>query len=535
MMKKICNSKLYLLISLVHTILTFFTDKSFFKYEMGLKVIIYKTSLFIILCIFYKFIFHVIGKLLDKDKRIIRNLKVFLIYFGIMLLFVIVCYPGNIKNDEIFIISSIKTLGCDSWYHVLTYYLCSLSMMIIPRVGGISLIQSFFCSLIFVYIYDKVMKNKKNTKLSYILMIPFLLLPVISSNLYPYRPSMYAYFEAFLIFYLYFKYKSEDEINWKFFVITGFFGAILANFRSEGIYYLICLPIGILLFFMKNNKKYILGFLSMIVVLISTYGFLFIQNKINTFKNDNIYSTLTYVIPLSMMLNEDLKGKNLEENLANLDKIFDMDKMKECASYKDVEPVWNCNALHGSDNDEDYNTALKSFFNLVKDNPQLFLKSKIKTFLATSALDRNASNMIYDSSVLFDSNTKYSNYPVFINSNPKELAIFPNVRRKVIRIIEGRNVNDYFNYEWTYPIFYNLIIPFGFLIGYLIYNLIKKRWFYFMLFMLIFIKIVLIFLTSPACYFMYYFSSYFVCVILMFVLLFEWVYKMKNKGKVFSR
>ncbi len=154
MLKRIFNSKLYILIALVHTLLTFLSDSIFFEYEMGLKFVLYKMALFMILTLFYGFIFHVISKLLDRDKRMIRNVKVFMIYFLIMFVLVIICYPGNIKHDEILIMKLVKTGGVDSWYHVFTYMLCTLSLMIIPYIGGISFVQSFICSLIFIYIYD---------------------------------------------------------------------------------------------------------------------------------------------------------------------------------------------------------------------------------------------------------------------------------------------------------------------------------------------------------------------------------------------
>ena len=101
------------------------------------------------------------------------------------------------------------------------------------------------------YILYNFSKIFKESKMVYFLYIPFLLLPVLDHNLYPLRLTLYSYIEAFLICQLIFI-KKLGKNNKANLLVLSVLLILLCSWRTEGMVYLILVPILFLILLKKE-------------------------------------------------------------------------------------------------------------------------------------------------------------------------------------------------------------------------------------------------------------------------------------------
>jgi len=249
-------NKTGLIIALVHWVITFFTDHLVFEYVQwdfsnsvnAIKTIMtYGAKLvFLALLIFiWQYVFYIIKNTMKKKDKVF--LYTSLSYFCVNLVLVLLTWPGIWRMDEFGILNSAKILIPVFWQNYLTSLFYVFSMMIIPMPTGVIIVQCLIISLVVGYIISFMVK--KCGKIGYLSFIPFVFLPVLDSNLYPMRMSLYAFLELLLIVLVYETYsnvlkkpsneltkesaKSFDLVPW---VKIGLLGAVVTSWRTEEIY-----------------------------------------------------------------------------------------------------------------------------------------------------------------------------------------------------------------------------------------------------------------------------------------------------------
>ncbi len=493
--------KYILFLSFIQLLFSLYTDKFVFKSELyyySLKYIILKIILFGILLVFWSFIFFIFKKIKEKNEYWIKCLKFFSIYFILMMLILFLIWPGVWVWDEYYVLEAVQKLSFEFWQHYLTSVFYAISLMLIPIPTGIIIVQIIIITIIITYIMVNI---NIESKIKYLLFLPFFLPPVIFQNFYPMRLTLYSYLLIFTGSYIAFNQKKGlDNIN---IFVLSFLTAILSVWRSEGIIYLLLIPLIILIAYYKRIKfkQYFLFILLVLLFFLILY---FPQYRGT--KDEYKYKLTAIINPLSVMLNSNLNG--YEEVKDELSNAINVDILRDNASYLEIPAFWSYQQELLGDNfgKDQYSIIKKSYFYLIQRNPLLFLKARFKTFSVTIGLDTKSNYISHAGYNILDDNREVVKN--FVSTNFFVKPINNNVRQFILNKIECRNSQDIYKGTWQFTIFWNLIISFMLLCVYAIISVLRKNWTIFFMMIALLLNAFLVFLAEPGVYFMYYFPIY---------------------------
>lgn len=461
-------------------------------------------------------------KLYRKDKESIKFLKHFAIYFAIMLVFLAIIWPGHWVWDEMFVIDYTQEYKVFMWQSVLTQIYYGIALLIFPSVISIVILQIILISLVIAYIQTKIEAIYKNKWYNIILYILFLLPAVITNNLYILRLPMYSYSMLLFFAILLFDYISKKEINLNKAFLLYILSSIMILWRSEGIIFLVFIPIMLALTYprLRNTLKII----AICAVLILSYmGF----NKIFEENEDKSYGLLVYVNPLSNMLQEDLNVD--EEDIAKINKVMDIEKIKANPSYTETPAYW-AGELFTKDYEENLDGLTSAYAKIVLKNPISFIRARLKTFIATSGMDKDVIPQVSNRFLYNLSGVEPNEYVnEFCAKNSYMNTIFKSLKLNVESFLNGENAITKQQNQFVKILFWNFIpvLILVLIIG--IKNIISKKWLIVFMCITLLAKAGVVFLTAPASYFMYYFPEYIIGFLIISVEIFE---KRRKKDNV---
>lgn len=506
-------------IALIHFFFTFFSDKLIFNLENINQTNYYscKILLLVVLIFFWNFIWKLFYQ---KDKELNKYFKYFLLYFIPITLLFLLAYPGTWYGSDVFNFYNYAIEGNFLYYlNYLTSVFYIIGYMLFPCTSGAIILQIILFGIINSYIIKNFLDIYKS-KLVYLLYIPFFMFHTIFYVFYANRPVTYGICYLLLVSLLIIDMKKKSKLTNKKLIFISLLTTIVGFWRSESIYLILAIPLFIFLtykikFNIKNTIK-IVGIVFISFILVS------MPQKIEEYKNkSDVPSSRNlpmFVSPLSYMLTQDLKGDDLEENLENIDKVLDVELMKKYASYKDTPAIWMEEGCIKDYTKEEYDLFLKSYINIMKNNIPLFLKTKTLTFT-------NASGVFVDGA---SSRNLYINDNQTILKREDTKTLFGyEVRKNTYRLLEGKFSNSQ-KTNIFYRITGNFLIPMIFIGIIFIYSIIKKQWYYFLLSGMLIGHSLILFLTAPASYFMYYFNVYMCGWIIGIVCIIDFINK-KNK------
>lgn len=465
------------------------------------------------------FIIRFIKNIVKKDEFSIKMLKHFAIYFGILLIFLILIWPGYWVWDEIWIIDSTTNGVMYTWQSVITQLFYAYAMLLIPSPVGITIIQAIIISLCIAFLHTKIEKRFNKKCYNIIIYILMLTPAIIINDLYALRLQLYAYVMLVLFTNLIFDYWDKKKINLPKAIFLYFLSALIILWRSEGIIFLIIIPVLMAIAY-KSLRKISIVVLMIVINAVTYLGY----SKI--IPSDSRYQTIIFMNPLSIMLQEDLKGDNIQEDLEKIDKVMDVELIKENPSYIETPAYWNYqNTIFRDDYEEHMTEFYMAYIDIVINNPMEFLEARVKTFLASSGMD--------DSTAKVGAFTEY-----FINETDKSEAITEFLDK--YKIMNPINANLKVSIETSLvgvgnaketimrPIFWNVVPILLLMFIVMIERLIHKDFIVCMIILSLFAKTVVVFLTAPASYFMYYLPEY-VCGMVIIVLS---IYKRIEEKKI---
>ncbi len=459
------------------------------------------------------------------NKMYRQWLRYSLIYLAIMTVVFVLIYPGHWVWDEFNILNSVKHYLPDFWQSSFTYIFYAFSLYIFPTGVTIIALQILLISIIVGYVISRFSAKIKYKYAPLVLFILFLLPPIIVNNFYPLRMPLYSYLELLFLgrFVLLYFDGFKPANKYRELLFLSFLIMMLSFWRTESAYYLLFLPALVYLFkiFTKQNIKRLAPYMVTLgsVAIIAGGGLLTLKTT------DSKYSLTTFVNPLTVVLQMHLKGKNLDQNLAAIDKVLILQKMREHPSYTEIVAFWD----HGVR--DDYKAHLPEFYKayaqLVKDNPGPFLYARTKTFLSANGLEKTT-----PSSIGLLVQTSYSEQIAGVVANrfyATNLFAHPislNVKRKVTQFLQMTNDMGYVQgvgkIVWSIlPVLAGLLVLF-------VYSLVRKHWMWTLLTGLVLARIAVLFVTAPAHYFMYYLPVY---ISGYFVLLLSLLLYLDNKKR----
>jgi hypothetical protein len=502
-LNKLKFNKMAIIIAVVHWLISFASDRLVFTYQLFnftdkvslAKAILAwgaKLAFLILLVVIWQIIIYVIQELRNKNEQLRKYFKYTLIYFGIMLLFFVLLFPGLWRMDEFGILLKATMILPHFWQGYLTSVFYIFALMLIPTPAGVVLVQVGIISLIVGYIVYKCSNVIEHQILIFIMYLPFLLFPVIDSNFYPIRMSIYAFLELLFAFELFFIKFEKREIKGKNIWLLASLAGIIICWRTESIYYIVLAPITFLvLFYHETSKKTKITFtLAVAGIAVLLTG---VQAAGNQIDSGNEYELTSMILPITPLVNEAHENGD-EEILDIVDQVLDTDILiKGYQKGKTgISMYWDDEEELTRDySSEDFANFKSAYYRLILKYPDVFIKERMETFIGSTGLLNNTEN-------LFEENTM----DFYVNFRETYHYKATPLRSKLVKLLEFTDDVDIHN------MIYSFLPQEVLLLGTCLVLLIKKKWGYFFICAAVCAKIPLIFLTAPSKLFMYYYSIY---------------------------
>ena len=540
MLKKKCKELIFLIPTIIHYLIAFFMTLNFQKineYDHHAKVVfvIIEILFFIVLVFIYKKTFEIF-----KDKRKFEKkakyIKTFLIYFGILFFVLLLVWPGVWRADDVGIVELARSYGLLGWYSILSSLFCIFSFKFIPNYVGVVIVQCVFISIIVSYSINKIYDffNFESKKYKIILYIPFLLFPVIDNNLYPWRCTWSAYLILFSLIKIVDCYRMK-KLEWKYCLELSILFGILSSLRNEQVYFFMILIIMFLYFLFKKKIKFTQFFVSIVVTILLTitvYGFNNFYNGNEQTKKYDISGTINGL----KVLVKEAYNDNRIDILNDLDSLINVDLLLTSNTNTPESELFWSGMIKEDKIDQNYDRYMKAVIKLNLNYPRLAISSRIasieKTYHSTGISPYDSSS-IYDKKENLLEEYKQEVYDMF---REETKTLNSSLRKRVIRFLEGLSLNDFYEHTIIYKMWY-LNIPLIISLIFMVYLLLKKKNFYFLIYFSVFLKSILVFFTQPAFLFAYFFNDYimgYLSLSILILIFIDWLKKKKQINKVIS-
>ncbi len=534
--KNIYFNKTHFIIALVHIIISISLESSVFtdiqKIWIYKKYWILRIVAGIITIFMWQIVGFVVKKVKEKDKDVILYLKYFSIYFFSMLFILIIIWPGEVSNTDIYnFFNATKKMVFHYRLNYVTSCIYIVSSMIIPIISASVIALVLFSSLTVAYILYSTNKLFNGSKISNYMFIPFFMFSVLINNVFPDRVQFFSIFYLLLLSdILFVKLLNKELSNFRV-ILWACLTGILAQWRSEGMILLIAVPIFIYIFYSKTTTIKLLMLRSFILIIMS-FAIVSLPQKVyesglddTSFNSNNNRNLPTIVSPLIDIL-KDKDAKALDnEKLEKIDKVVSVEILRDTpARMDDVNALWldGCLRKYNQEEYDDFKATCKDLFVA---NYDIYIKSKAKLFLSASGIKNRG---ILCSCNIFEIErwTKFQQKTLMFNNK------IPNLRKVVISALECHRYNHWKENTWLSAIMYNILIPvFGVII--IFFGAIKKRNMYFFICAgMILAQTLALFLTAPTNYFKYYLSIFMFSWFLIMLFILSAIYNKTTNDKV---
>ncbi len=425
-------------------------------------------------------LFFLIGTLIfDRGEgrdALLGVIKCACLYLPVIVICLVIKLPaGFLTNDEYSIYNDSTNLIHDTWFNYMTVYYYTVSLMLIPfRYGPIIMktVIEFFVAGYTVY-RSKLYFGKRAGMFMYVL---FLMYPVIAYTTSAHRLPVY-----FLIYLAMFVKLTFDRLEKKDLSAAGaafmlIAGAVLTQWRTEGIYLVVLLPILMFLAYPNiRNKKSVAAVL--VSYMLIQYVISIPQNGIGSENlsgaaNDRMKPFYAYTI--TNMYRNGLDPVKNADDLAIIDRYIPIESIEsineyyEDINYEDVlilykEEFGGVRENAGYTEYYDFTQAVKRIF---ANNPDVFVRTRWGAF-------------------------KYAALPYHIEGSGGGISGMIKTALSIVKTIS-----------------YNLFIPTVFAALLCIVSLIRRKWYMFFVGGGLCAHWFIVFVLAPASYFKYYFPVY---------------------------
>ncbi len=512
-------------LAILHQVFTYIMDEGVFVVpptDNAADYIICKVCAFIASWFFFYALWQVTIDKNRKDNTITRVLKAALPYLIIMIPVAIIKLRGGyLSNDETLIYENAVTLTHYTWFYYITTYYYIICLMLIPHMYAPIFVKLIIEYLVIGYIvlrsgdYFRARSDepflKKPFKIGYgcLIMLLFVLYPVIAYTTSAHRLPIYFYLYLFMVTMLLFDRLEHASLTLPRIVTLFLLGAVLTQWRTEGIYLVVLVPILMFITYdhlTLNKKNIALKAKKNAAVLIVLY--LVLQYLISVPQNGLVAREMGaaadermkpfYAYTITNMFRNGLDRDKNSDDLAIVDRYISLDSIDAIndyygdINYEDVLILYQPGFVGvreeaGVTEYYEFTAALKRIF---KNNPQVLLRTRIGAFL-------------------------YAALPyhiTFTGYAPKALA---GLAISIIKTVS-----------------YNLFIPLFIVVFICLYSLVRARWFSFFITGGLLAHWFIVFVLAPASYFKYYFPVYITAYLYLFLIIIAGLYNRKHSAKI---
>ncbi len=482
-------------LSLVIWCVTFVTDRNIFtfpeKTQNGYTQAIadYCICRTLALVVIFAAIYHVAAILSDRDgkrQRYADVVKCAICYLPVIIICLVIKLPaGFLTNDEYSIYNDATHLIHDTWFNYMTVYYYIVSLMILPFRYAPIIMKCVIELLVAGYTVSRT-KGYFGKKAGLFMYALFFLYPVIAYTTSAHRLPVY-----FLIYLLLMTKLFFDRLEGAGMTIRGSFpfllaGAVLTQWRTEGIYLLMLVPLLMLMAYpalrsIRSATALILVYLAIqYMISIPQNGTL---TGVSDAANDRMKPFYAYTI--TNMYRNGLDTEKNADDLAVIDRYIPLEAIESIneyygdINYEDVLILYR-EEFNGVRQDAGY-TEYYEFTEAVKrifvNNPDVFAKTRWGAFC-------------------------YAALPYHIEFTGYGIKNLVSFAVSLIKTVS-----------------YNLFIPVAFILILAVFCLILRRWYTFFVSGGLMAHWFIVFILAPASYFKYYFPVYIMAYFYMIILL----------------
>lgn len=495
-------------------------DRLFFSYDtenvymLGTKVM-YLFFLLISWCFGY----YALKKIKSKDEYYSRAFYIFKVYLTIILILLLILWPGIWSWDDLWTLDSIA--GYESWHpwqHVFTGIYQNVLLQILPFPGGIILLQNVIIGLCVAFSVTKLEKayNLKHLKYKIIdttvKLLPFLLPPVLSYQFSGYRIGLYVYLELVMLVILITAIKDRKEWSISYLLLFCSLCIVVASWRTESFFYGPCACLLIL----AVNKKTIPYIKKGICIFLIVVGFICV-NKFQSYQLGNSnYEVISLMRPCVVLVHAADQEADAKE-LAAIDRVTSIKTIYDNPSYDGEALYWRTDAVRNAYSDDDYSKFLEAIVKLSIKYPKVVFAERWKLFVNGSGMTGKTGTNILEAERLFEENNGNTAATATLGRGwIVNRPVFKNLRAK---FIHSMGMTDRVIIQ---RVVWNSMIPLMVLFFAWFKLLRKKSWYLLGICTAVLIRVPIVVLTQPSGLIMYLLSFYFLgYVYLIFEILIE--------------
>lgn len=466
-------------------------------------------SLFIA-CIFGYFVFFLIiyalFLLIKKDSVFLSYGKQFLFYFIPLLILLLLTWPGIFKGDDFYVLKAIRSYTFSPAQTGITslFYICCLRFF--PSMASIPFFQIIIISSIYAYIFKNLKDLYPDCKFI-LCRIVCLFLPILDGCLFTLRATLVGWIFLLILCSCYLIWKKKTFQPSQLIIVSVMTGLVIA-WRSEFIYMLPLLPLYLFFLFRKaiQFKKCLLTAVLSFLVVACSYFCFDIPNKI-ALNGSNKYPISLVINPLgNIFAQETIRGENAYNDIMTINELIDVQALRIHPSVRNISQYWNIPDILPK---EQLDAFMSASFDLILNNFDHFLYYRWLTFKYTNGMVADDINHPTAPTIetIYTLNYYGENYrDAYYFSKP---LLGETIRNKAIDFLACRHYeSEKVHTNILYPIMYNCLPTFILALTCMFICLFKKRYAMAGILCLSGMQLILIFLTAPAMFFMYYFSFY---------------------------
>lgn len=518
------KKQIYLLAStLVFWLITFFTDTKLFTREplnMNCLPVDEAAADFCYIAtkiLVFGFIYGFLAFLLYAWKR--KTVWIpFVLFLLVYLAGLLITYPGYYMNDDPIIFAYATRYYPVYWHQYITSLFYMTGMSLFPASCGPVLLSDILYAMVYSYIFHQGHEQflgRSKWLLGLLGIFPFVLLGALMC----FRPAVYSSFFLFYTMLLIFDRKRGKLLDNKKMLLLAFLTALLSLWRSEGILLLLFAPILLAFAYQKPSKKRLGVFW---IVTIICFWLLKLPQSMGEDKYyGSDYLIISTTRPLSVIVHREQTYEGAGEDLDNISRITEYGYLHNdslsCSAYNRYNSDHNEGRYTQTGADRAAQKAyLKSAVRLILNNLDLYLGERIQLFLVTNGFYQ------YDTGMVLDLK------PVVAT----DFHLYDHDKAEGFEMLEAyKRIGWEGSEDYAMLLFRSggeAYIPMLLLaMGILIAALIRRKWFYAVLFLSLFAREAIIFLTAPASFIQYSYPFMYVTAAVGMVLLVEALEKRK--------
>ncbi len=519
------KKQIYLLISaLVFWLFTFFTDTKLFTREPlnmnCLPVDEAAADFFYIVTkiLVFGFIYGFLSFLMYAWKR--KTVWIpFVLFFLVYLAGLLITYPGYYMNDDPIIFAYATRYYPVYWHQYLTSLFYMTGMSLFPASCGPVLLSDILYAMVYSYIFHEgynLFSDKSKWLLGLLGIFPFVLLGALMC----FRPAVYSSFFLFFTMLLVFDRKRGRLLDNKKMLLLAFLTGLLSLWRSEGLLLLLFAPVLLALAYRKSTVKRLLVFF---VVSMACFLVLKIPQSMGEKKYyGSDYLIISTTRPLSVIVHREQKYEGAKEDLENISRITEYGYLHNdslsCSAYNRYNSDHNEGRYTQTGADKAAQKAyLKSAVRMIFHNLDLYLGERLQLFLVTNGIYHYDTSMVLDLKPVVA--TDFHLYDHDKAYGFEMLEAYKRINR------DGSDSYAMLLFRFGGEAYISMLLL---AIGILAAALIRKKWFYVVLFLSLFAREAIIFLTAPASFIQYSYPFMYVTAAVGMVLFIEAVEKRKT-------